>query len=125
MSGSPQPIAGGASLQLTGASMERSIGAGKAESPAPRPNLPEINEVPPGLRTGGLDDPLYGSRRPLFRRSSGLVRVTLFEGAHEVAERAAIGWPGRQRRSEAGICAESPVAAGGCDGERQRGVVQP
>lgn len=43
------------------------------------------------LRFGG-EDPLYGARRPLLRRSYGAVRVTLFDGGHEAIVPAALTW---------------------------------
>lgn len=37
-------------------------------------------------------DPSYGKKRPLFRRSSGKARLTLFEGGHEIVHAAALAW---------------------------------
>lgn len=47
-----------------------------------------------------LDDPLYGSRRPLFRRVDENVRITIFDGGHEIVHRAALNWLAAQRRGE-------------------------
>lgn len=54
--------------------------------------------VPAHLQAEAADDPAYGERRVLFRRQSGLARVTLFEGGHEVVESAAWAWLAGQRR---------------------------
>jgi poly(3-hydroxybutyrate) depolymerase len=42
-------------------------------------------------------DASYGSRRILFRRVSGTVRLTLFDGDHEVVHPAAVAWLAAQR----------------------------
>ena len=44
------------------------------------------------------EDPDYGSFRPLFRRSSGNARVTIFQGGHDIATGAALRWLARQQR---------------------------
>lgn len=43
-------------------------------------------------------DPLYGENPVLFRRESGTVRLTLFEGGHEILYDAALHWLERQTR---------------------------
>jgi pimeloyl-ACP methyl ester carboxylesterase len=53
--------------------------------------------VPPGIR-GEWSDPLYGDKRVLFRRASGNVRVTIFDGGHEIIYEAALSWLSRQRK---------------------------
>ena len=47
--------------------------------------------VPPPLRTE-IADPSYGKRKPLFRRTSGAVSITIFDGGHELVAPAAISW---------------------------------
>jgi len=47
-----------------------------------------------------LDDPDYGDRPPLFRRTSGSARVTLFDGGHEIVYEAGLRWLERQRKPE-------------------------
>ncbi len=47
--------------------------------------------VPPSLR-GDFNDPLYGEKRVLFRRQSGSVRITLFDGGHDIVYEAALNW---------------------------------
>ncbi len=45
-------------------------------------------------------DRSYGAHRVLFRRSSGPVRLTLFDGDHEVVHPAAVAWLERHQRAE-------------------------
>ena len=40
-------------------------------------------KIPSHLKSDGVD-PAFGSREILFRRTSGKVRITLFEGAHDL-----------------------------------------
>lgn len=47
--------------------------------------------VPPGLG-GRFDDPAYGEKRVLFRRTSRNVRLTIFDGGHEGLARPAVEW---------------------------------
>lgn len=69
----------------------------KLAEPADRLSLEEIQhfvekrEVPPHLRRE-INDPSYGMKRPLFRRTSGSATVTIFEGGHELVPPAAIAW---------------------------------
>ena len=51
----------------------------------------ENAEVPASL-IGEFSDPSYGDQQPLFRRTSGLATVTLFDGGHELIAPAAIAW---------------------------------
>ena len=48
--------------------------------------------VPARLSGEAEDDPYYKAKKVLFRRRAGTVRVTIFDGAHEVIPAAAIGW---------------------------------
>ncbi len=45
-----------------------------------------------------IDDPSYGKKKPLFRRTSGKARVTLFDGGHELVATAAIRWLAAQTK---------------------------
>ncbi|MBE7561020.1 prolyl oligopeptidase family serine peptidase [bacterium] len=47
--------------------------------------------IPAGYPEPPVDD-RYGTKRVLLRRSSGLARVTLFEGGHEIIPTAALTW---------------------------------
>jgi acetyl esterase/lipase len=51
--------------------------------------------VPPALARP-IEDPTYGEKAPLFRRTSNKVRITVFEGGHEIVLRAAMSWLERQ-----------------------------
>jgi pimeloyl-ACP methyl ester carboxylesterase len=50
-------------------------------------------EVPITLRYGG-EDPAYGKKKVLLRRSSGNARITVFQGGHEIIYEAALNWLG-------------------------------
>lgn len=54
--------------------------------------------IPTNLQLAG-EDPSYGQRRVLFRRVSGLARVTIFEGGHDSIPEAALAWLSRQKRA--------------------------
>jgi len=55
--------------------------------------------IPPDLAFDG-NDPLYGNRPVLLRRISGTVRLTLFDGGHDLIHEAGLDWLERQRRSQ-------------------------
>lgn len=55
-------------------------------------------KVPPHLRRP-LTDPSYGRKTPLFRRTSGNARVTIFDGGHELVAPAALSWLERQKKA--------------------------
>lgn len=54
--------------------------------------------VPAGLRAEVETDLAYGAKKVLFRRQSGMARVTIFEGGHEIIPDAALTWLSRQKR---------------------------
>ena len=54
------------------------------------------NEKVPADLAGEYNDPTYGDKKVLFRRRSGNVRVTIFEGSHEIVYEAALNWLNRQ-----------------------------
>ena len=54
-------------------------------------------QVPPALRSE-TSDPSDGGLRILFRRQSGNVRITIFDGAHDKNTEAAFRWLNQQRR---------------------------
>ena len=56
-------------------------------------------EVPPEL-AAPCPDPLYDVHQPLFRRVSGDVRVTIFEGGHDIVYDAGLHWLAQQRRGQ-------------------------
>ncbi len=53
--------------------------------------------VPPQLRQS-VSDPTYGKKPPLFRRTSGRARITIFDGGHEIIPTAALEWLAQQRK---------------------------
>jgi len=53
--------------------------------------LSKAPRIPKHLTKTGIDAS-YGEKRPLFRRSSGKARVTLFDGGHEFVATAALQW---------------------------------
>jgi len=56
----------------------------------------ENQKVPANL-TDEYNDPTYGDKKVLFRRSSGNARVTVFEGSHEIIYEAALNWLSSQQ----------------------------
>jgi pimeloyl-ACP methyl ester carboxylesterase len=57
----------------------------------------EKARVPPHLKKD-LADPCYGRKAPLFRRTSGNARITIFDGGHEIVYEAALTWLAEQKR---------------------------
>ncbi|QEG33200.1 DUF6807 family protein [Bythopirellula goksoeyrii] len=47
-----------------------------------------------------ITDPSYGDKQPLFRRQAQNVRITLFDGGHELIPQAAMNWLEHQRQVE-------------------------
>jgi len=45
-----------------------------------------------------LSDPTYGAKQPLFRRTSGQARVTIFDGGHDIIYKAALTWLSKQKK---------------------------
>jgi CubicO group peptidase (beta-lactamase class C family) len=54
-------------------------------------------KVPTHL-TVDILDPAYGDKRPLLRRESRAVRLTIFDGGHEIVPQPALEWLAKQRR---------------------------
>ena len=67
----------------------------------------ERAEVPPHLKQE-LSDPAYGEKQPLFRKTSGKARLTVFDGGHEIIFPAALKWLAQQKRTQ-----PAPMAIGG------------
>ncbi len=57
--------------------------------------ITETETIPEHLRFDG-SDPAYGEHSVLFRRQSGHVRLTLFEGAHDLLPATGFSWLERQ-----------------------------
>jgi len=62
----------------------------------------ENAQVPSHLKKdpGRLYDPAYGEKQPLFRRKSQNVRVTIFDGGHEILFEPALTWLSKQKKQE-------------------------
>ena len=56
--------------------------------------------VPEHLKQELPPEPLFGNHRPLFRRTSGNVRVTIFEGGHDILAPPALNWLAAQQKSQ-------------------------
>ena len=54
--------------------------------------------APAELAAEREDDPDYGEKAVLFRRTAGPSRVTIFAGGHEGIAQAAVNWLARQRK---------------------------
>jgi pimeloyl-ACP methyl ester carboxylesterase len=54
--------------------------------------MEENKTIPNVLRTAVEQDPSYGDKQPLLRRSSGKARITVFDGTHEIIVEAAMQW---------------------------------
>lgn len=59
----------------------------------------ETLAVPPG-DPAAVADSLYGNAPPLFRRTHGNTRVTIFQGGHEIVHSAALNWLAAQRKGK-------------------------
>ncbi|MBI3831900.1 MAG: prolyl oligopeptidase family serine peptidase [Planctomycetes bacterium] len=58
----------------------------------------EKESVPEDLKAEKVDDPSHAKKKVLFRRKSGNVVLTVFEGGHEIVFEAALGWLEQQKR---------------------------
>lgn len=59
-------------------------------------------QLPPGW-LAAKPDPLYGDKHVVFRRQSGQVRVTIFDGGHEIFYTPGLNWLAAQRRGQAAV----------------------
>ncbi|MFH0938182.1 MAG: prolyl oligopeptidase family serine peptidase [Planctomycetota bacterium] len=55
-------------------------------------------QVPPKIKAGIEEDDCWG-KKLLFRRQSGLTRVTIFDGGHEINNKAALTWLAAQQKN--------------------------
>lgn len=62
----------------------------------------EKQAVPPQLKKD-ISDPLYGKNVPLFRKTSGNVRVTIFEGGHNILHNPALHWLEKQCKGKKAV----------------------
>jgi len=58
-------------------------------------------KVPKALYGQAVNDAIYGAKKVLFRRQSGPVRVTIFQGGHEIIPEAGLQWLAKQKRIRA------------------------
>lgn len=58
------------------------------------------NATIPASLTAAVDDPVYARAPVLFRRISGNVRVSVFNGGHEILPEAALAWLELQHKSQ-------------------------
>jgi len=72
---------------------EADIAAMEAKPSMPKPLLQKI------------DDRTYGDHRPLFRKVSGNVVVTIFQGGHNILPDAGLAWLEKQRRGKPAVTA--------------------
>ncbi len=61
-------------------------------------HLEAVPQIPESMKKPLENDPLYGEKSPLWRQQSGQVRLTLFDGGHEIIVAAAMDWLSRQSR---------------------------
>ncbi len=59
----------------------------------------ESRQPPPGAGTAP-EDALYGDRPPIFRKTHGNTRITIFQGGHEIVHEAALNWLAAQRKGQ-------------------------
>ncbi len=65
-------------------------------------------------------DASFGLHKPLFRKTSGNTRVTIFEGGHEIVHQAALNWLAKQRKGQPVVWVVKdfiPLAADGTSGK--------
>lgn len=58
----------------------------------------EQQKVPEQLIDPLLFDPAYGEEEPLFRRQSQNIRLTIFDGGHQIIFEAALSWLAQQHK---------------------------
>ena len=56
-------------------------------------------------------DPAFGEHKVLFRRVSNNVRLTIFDGNHDLYEQAALEWLSRQIKGQPISWAPGPASA--------------
>jgi pimeloyl-ACP methyl ester carboxylesterase len=57
-------------------------------------------QVSAALSNSSLTDSLYGEKQPLFRKVSGKIRVTIFDGGHEGILNAELSWLAQQVKQQ-------------------------
>ena len=57
----------------------------------------DTQQLPSGW-AAAKQDPVFGTRIPLFQKTHGNTRVTIFEGGHEIVHQAALNWLAKQQK---------------------------
>lgn len=71
----------------------------------------QYEKIPAHLQFNG-EDPAYGENKVLLRKASGKVRLTLFEGGHQILEGPAFGFLDRQLRDAEPVWCSGNAAGG-------------
>ncbi|WP_182864610.1 alpha/beta hydrolase family protein [Rhodopirellula sp. JC639] len=60
----------------------------------------QTRSVPESLQPSNeaMPDSLYGDHGPIFRRTAGTTRLTIFDGGHEIVHQAALNWLAAQQQ---------------------------
>ncbi len=80
--------------------------------------------VPAELSAFEVEDPvpLFGEKQPLFRKTSGNTRVTIFNGGHEIVHIAALNWLAAQKKGQPVVWENpNPVKLKTASGESESG----
>ena len=59
----------------------------------------DSRKLPAGW-TPASPDASFGDKTPLFRKTSGNTRITIFDGGHEIVHQAALNWLAKQRKGQ-------------------------
>jgi poly(3-hydroxybutyrate) depolymerase len=62
----------------------------------------QTQRLPEGW-TAAAPDPTYGQWPPLFRKTIGNTRITIFEGGHQIVHQAALNWLAQQRKGQPAV----------------------
>ncbi len=81
--------------------------------------MEKFEAVPEHLKFNG-NDPAYGEKKVLFRKVSGMVRVTIFEGGHDLICGAAFGFMDNQQGGKEPLWFSGSGTADGNSGELSR-----
>ena len=57
-------------------------------------------QTPPADGLTDLKEPVYGTRKPLYRKIGDNTRITIFKGGHEIVHEASLNWLRLQRKGQ-------------------------
>jgi len=60
----------------------------------------DTQQVPVGLHSDNLVDPVYGKKNPIYRKTTTHSRITVFKGGHEIIHEAALNWLSLQTKGK-------------------------